>query len=176
MSGSDDAALAPGDSSAEQVNSIGRKARRGLTWSLLGSFGAKLGSFAVGLVLARLLSPADFGVFAVALAATAFAIRVNDAGIITACVQWRGKLEDMAPTGSTIAVLSSLLVYGVIWVVAPGFAKLSGVPQAAPVVRLLALVIACFTIGQSRPSANPLSANPGMPLVRWDPPSTIPRN
>ena len=105
MSVSDDADLASGDTNAEHVGNIGRKAGRGLTWSLLGNFGAKVGSFALGLVLARLLTPADFGLFAIALAVTAFAMHVNDAGIIAACMQWRGKLEKMAPTGAAIAVL-----------------------------------------------------------------------
>ena len=153
MSVSDDADLASGDTNAEHVGNIGRKAGRGLTWSLLGNFGAKVGSFALGLVLARLLTPADFGLFAIALAVTAFAMHVNDAGIIAACMQWRGKLEDMAPTGAVIAVLSSILVYGVLWVGAPAFAKLAGAPEAAPVVRLLTLIIVVDGITAVRSAA-----------------------
>jgi O-antigen/teichoic acid export membrane protein len=141
LSDSDDADLAPGDSGNEHVNKIGRQARRGLTWSLFGSFGTRSISFAVGLVMARLLSPADFGLFAVALAANQFAMLVNDAGIRDACVQWRGKLEDIAPTAATMAVLSSLLVYGLIWVSAPTFATLSGAPAATPLVRLVGLIV-----------------------------------
>jgi PST family polysaccharide transporter len=133
--------LAAADTSTEHVDKIGRKAGRGLTWSLLGTLCTKIGSFAVGLVLARLLAPADFGVYAVALAVTAFAMHVNDAGIIAACVQWRGKLEEMAPTGAAIAVLSSVFVYGLLWLAAPAFATLSGAPEATPVVRLLTLII-----------------------------------
>src|SRR5436309_1483955 len=115
LSVSDDAHLAANDSSTEHVDGIGRKAGRGLTWSLLGNLGIKMWTFAIGLVLARLLSPADFGVYAVALAATALVMNINDAGIIAACVQWRGKLEEMAPTGAVIAVVSSVFVYGVLW-------------------------------------------------------------
>jgi O-antigen/teichoic acid export membrane protein len=153
LSVSDDADVAPGSTSAEQVDDIGRKAGRGLTWSLFGTFGTKLGSFALGLVLARLLTPADFGVFAVALAVTAFAMHVNDAGIIAACVQWRGKLEEMAPTGAVIAVLSSVFVYLVLWFGAPAFATLSGAPEATPVVRLLTFVIVVDGITAVRSAA-----------------------
>lgn len=137
----DDAQLTAAGSSAEHAEAIGRKAGRGLTWSLLGSFITKLGSLALGLVLARLLTPADFGVYAIALAVTAFAMHVNDAGVIAACVQWRGKLEEMAPTGAAIALLSSFFMYGVLWCAAPGFATLSGAPEATPVVRVLTLII-----------------------------------
>lgn len=141
MSVSDEAGVRHADSSSEHVAQIGRKAGRGLTWSLLGTLGTKAGSFAIGLVLARLLTPEDFGVYAVALAASAFAMYVNDVGMIAACVQWRGKLEEMAPTATVIAVVSSLGAYGAIWVIAPSFAELSGVPEATPIVRLLTLVI-----------------------------------
>jgi O-antigen/teichoic acid export membrane protein len=141
LSCSDDAEVAKGDSSTEHIDTIARKAGRGLTWTLAGTLITKMGSFALGLVMARLLTPADFGVFAVALAATAFAISFNDAGIVAACVQWRGKLEDMAPTGASIALLSSVFVYGVLWLGAPAFATLAGVPEAVPVMRLLSLMI-----------------------------------
>ncbi|MFD4183422.1 lipopolysaccharide biosynthesis protein [Rhodococcus sp. NPDC058514] len=138
---SDDADSAPGRSTTEQVDNIGRTAGRGLTWSLLGGLSTKVISFTMGLVLARLLTPADFGEYAVALAATAFVMHVNDIGMIAACVQWRGKLEEMAPTGATIALVSSALVYGVLWLFAPAFATLAGSPDAAPVVRLLTVII-----------------------------------
>jgi len=153
LSGSDDADLAPGDPGNDHVDEISRKSRRGLKWSLVGNLTTKVGSFAVTLVMARLLSPADFGLYAVALAAMAIAMQVNDVGIIAACVQWRGKFEDMAPTAATLAMLSSLLVYGLLWVSAPAFARLAGAPEATPVVRLLTLVIVVDGIAAVRAAA-----------------------
>lgn len=150
---SDDADSATGESNAEQVDIIGRKAGRGLTWSLLGNLCTKAGSFAIGLILARLLTPADFGVYAVALAAAALLMHVNDIGMIAAGVQWRGKLEEMAPTGSAIAVVVSVLVYGVFWILAPSFAMLAGTPASAPVVRLLTLIIIVDGITSMRSAA-----------------------
>ena len=72
---------------------VGRLAGRGLSWSLFGNVLAKAGSFLVSLVLARLLSPSDYGVFGIALAASQLLMHINDAGIIAATVQWRGSLE-----------------------------------------------------------------------------------
>jgi PST family polysaccharide transporter len=135
------------------VGTIGRKAGRGLRWSLVGNLGTKLGSFTIGLILARLLVPADFGVFAVAMAATAFVMHVNDIGVIAAGVQWRGKLEEMAPTGTTIAIAFSTLVYAAFFVAAPAFATLAGTPDAAPVVRLLTVIIIVDGITSCRSAA-----------------------
>jgi PST family polysaccharide transporter len=100
-----------------------------------------MGSFTMGLVLARLLAPADFGLYAIALAATQFVMHVNDAGLIAATVQWRGKLEEMAPTATVLAVVFSTGVYGVFWVGAPYFSALAGSEEATGVVRLLTAVI-----------------------------------
>jgi Membrane protein involved in the export of O-antigen and teichoic acid len=128
-----------GDGAA--IGAIGRKAGRGLRWSLLGNVVMKAGSFVVSLVLARLLAPEDFGVYAVALAATQFVMTVKDIGIIAATVQWRGRLAEMAPTATLLALVSATSLYGVFWLGAPAFAALAGNPDAAPVVRVLTAVI-----------------------------------
>ncbi|MGW0808392.1 oligosaccharide flippase family protein [Nonomuraea sp. NPDC002799] len=125
----------------QQIGSLGKLAERGLRWGLLGNLVTKAGSFAMGLILARLLAPGDFGVYAVALAATAFVMSVKDLGIMVATIQWRGKLEEMAPTATVLSFLSAMGLYLVFWWGAPAFAELAGTPQAAPVVRLLTAVI-----------------------------------
>ncbi|MFJ2028462.1 oligosaccharide flippase family protein [Streptosporangium sp. NPDC087985] len=125
------------DAAASHVGEIGRQAGRGLRWSVLGNLAVRAGSFAVSLVLARLLVPEDFGVYAIAMAASQFVIHINDAGIIAATVQWRGRLEDMAPTATIVAIVSSTALYGVFWVIAPYFAQASGSEDATWVIRVL---------------------------------------
>jgi O-antigen/teichoic acid export membrane protein len=123
------------------TESIGRQAGRGLRWSLIGTMLSKVGSFAMGLVLARLLVPEDFGIYAIALAATGVLMHINDVGLIAATVQWRGRLADMAPTASTMAGLFGLAIYAVFYFASPAFAAAAGNRAAAPVVQLLTLVI-----------------------------------
>jgi O-antigen/teichoic acid export membrane protein len=123
------------------AQTIGRQASRGLRWSLVGTFINKVGSFAMGLVLARLLTPEDYGVYAVALSAMFFVMHVNDVGLIAATTQWRGKLEEMAPTATLIAIVFSIGTYVAFWFAAPVLADLSNVPAATPVIRVLVLII-----------------------------------
>lgn len=125
----------------EAAESIGQQAGRGLKWSLFGTLLTKFGSFAMGLVLARLLAPADFGVYAIAIAATAVLMHINDAGLIAATVQWRGKIEEMAPTAATMAMAFAFAIYGLFYLSAPLFAEAAGNADATSVVRILALVI-----------------------------------
>ncbi|NUT34665.1 MAG: oligosaccharide flippase family protein [Hamadaea sp.] len=121
--------------------SVGRRATRGLKWSLAGTLVHKLGSFALGLALARLLAPADFGVFAVAFATMQLVMVVNDVGLIAATVQWRGSLDEVAPTATVMATAFSVLVYTGFWFAAPLIAHVSAVPEATGVIRLLTVVI-----------------------------------
>jgi PST family polysaccharide transporter len=123
------------------TQNITGKAARGFRWGLFGTLTIKFGSFAMSLVLARLLMPADFGAYAVALAVTQFIIHINDIGLIAATVQWRGKLEEMTATASTLALVFSVVIYAIFFVLAEPFANLAGTPEAAGVVRVLLLLI-----------------------------------
>jgi PST family polysaccharide transporter len=124
-----------------ETESIGRQVGRGLSWGLLGNAVTKVGSFATSLAIAHLLVPHDFGVYAVALAATQFVIHINDVGLIPATVQWRGRLADMAPTAATLAAGFSVVVYVGFFFAAPSFARFAGVPEATLVIRVFTLTI-----------------------------------
>lgn len=139
------------------ISDIGRKAGRGAVWSLLGTLVTRAGSFVLGLVLARLLAPADFGIYAVALAATQLVMVVKDVGVMSAVVQWRGRLEEIAPTATTLTMCSALGLYGLFWVGAPYFSALAGSEEATPVVRILTAVILVEAITAVRSAA----------LLRW---------
>jgi O-antigen/teichoic acid export membrane protein len=127
--------------SADRAETIEKAAGKGLKWSFLSTAGTKVVTFTMGLVLARLLTPADFGTFAIASAATLFVMHINDVGLIAAVVQWRGKLSEIAPTATTMAALFSVVIYAAFWFIAPAFARLAGDANAAPVVRLLTVII-----------------------------------
>ena len=71
------------------VGAIGRQAMRGLSWSLGGTALSKMGGLVLGLILARLLAPTEFGLYAVAIAATQFVMVIKDLGVIAATMHWR---------------------------------------------------------------------------------------
>ncbi|NUR85084.1 MAG: lipopolysaccharide biosynthesis protein [Nonomuraea sp.] len=125
----------------QSVEDVGAQAGRGLRWSLLGNLVTRAGSFAMGLVLARLLAPDDFGTYAVALAATQIVMHIKDAGIQAATIQWRGRMEDMAPTATVLSFVFAIGLYGIFWVFAPTFAGMAGNEDATSIVRLLTSII-----------------------------------
>ncbi|WP_246005941.1 oligosaccharide flippase family protein [Georgenia muralis] len=102
---------------------------------------SRIGTLAIGIVLARLLGPEEFGTFAVALVALTAALSLNELGVSLAIVRWAGDPRLIAPTVSTISVVSSLAVFGIAFAAAPAFAREMGDPGATPVVRLLAVAV-----------------------------------
>lgn len=129
------------DDPGSDLSTISRRAGSGLRWALAGNVVLRGGSFAMSLVMVRLLAPHDFGLYAVALAAQAFLIHVNDMGMIAATVQWRGEVREMAATATTLAIGFSLAWYGLFWVGAPVLASAASSPDATLLIRLLTLTI-----------------------------------
>ncbi|HEX5493049.1 MAG TPA: lipopolysaccharide biosynthesis protein [Mycobacteriales bacterium] len=116
---------------------LGRRVRRGLVFSLLNNAVGRLGTVAAGIVLARLLVPADFGAFAVALVALNAVLSMNEMGASLALVRWPGDPRRIAPTVTTISLVTSALLYAGCLAGAGPFATAMGTPGAAGVVRLL---------------------------------------
>jgi O-antigen/teichoic acid export membrane protein len=110
-----------------------------LGWSFVNNMTAKLGTLAIGVILARLLGPHAFGTFAVALVAMLAVLSFNELGVSLAIVRWEGDPADIAPTVATISVLSSVVIYVACFFAAPAFASAMGAPAAAGVIRVLAL-------------------------------------
>lgn len=110
----------------------------GLAWSTVNSLVLRLGSFAVGIVLARLLAPEQFGVFAVALTVQAVLMTLADLGMSTDLIRSENSKEK-APTVATLALVSGTALTGVMAASAQSLADLLGSSQAGPVIAVMAL-------------------------------------
>ncbi|MEU4563807.1 lipopolysaccharide biosynthesis protein [Actinoplanes sp. NPDC023936] len=119
--------------------SLGAKAGRAIGWSLASTALGRLSTLAIGIALARLLGPAEFGTFAVAMVALVALLSFNELGVSLAIVRWPGEPREIAPTVATISVLTSVLIYVGCFFGAPAFASAMGDPSAASVVRVLSL-------------------------------------
>jgi O-antigen/teichoic acid export membrane protein len=121
--------------------SLASVATRALGWSFFNNAFARLGTLAIGVTLARLLGPHQFGTFAVALLALLALLSFNELGVSLAIVRWQGEPREIAPTVSTISVLGSVIIYAACFLAAPLFARTMGAPAAAGVIRVLGLNI-----------------------------------
>jgi len=114
-----------------------RKVRRALGLSFLNTAIGRVGTVLTGILLAHILAPADFGAFAVALVALNAVLSINELGVSLALVRWPGNPRDIAPTVTTISMISSAILFVLCWFGAPEFALQLGSPGATGVVRLL---------------------------------------
>jgi lipopolysaccharide exporter len=120
--------------------------RRGLAWSLLNSAVLRLGTFLTGIALARLLAPAEFGAFAVALTAQTVLINLSELGL-TAVLVRDGEIGRRGPTVTTIAGGSGALAFLLMWTTAPALSDFMGAPEATSAVRLMSVVVLAAGLG-----------------------------
>jgi PST family polysaccharide transporter len=118
-----------------------RRASGALAWSFVNAAVARLGTLAIGILLARLLGPREFGTYAVAYLALTAVLSFNELGVSLAIVRWPGDPAVIAPTVTTVSVASSTVIAAAGWFAAPAFSSGMGSPDAAPVVRLLVLSV-----------------------------------
>jgi len=127
--------------SSQATPSLGRKVGRGALWSLANNVVLRLGTLAAGIALARILSPTDYGVFAVALVAMTLLQAFNELGVSLALVRWERPVQEFAGTAMTIAMGFSAGLYGLVYVLAPPFCEAMGSPNAVGVLRVLCIAV-----------------------------------
>jgi PST family polysaccharide transporter len=92
-------------------------------------------------VLARLLGPADFGLFALALLVMTMFDYVRDFGIGIGLVQRPEQWSRLAPTGTTLTWVSGIAIGGICFAAAPLAADLLGDSRLTPIVQVLAIAL-----------------------------------
>lgn len=118
---------------------LGVRMRSGLRWGLVNTVFSRVVGPVVGIVMARILTPEDFGIVAVALIALNGLIAVNELGVTNAVIRWPGDLADAARTATTIAIVGSIGLFVACFFAAPVFADQLNTPAATGVLRLLAV-------------------------------------
>jgi O-antigen/teichoic acid export membrane protein len=120
---------------------IPRETMRGTFWGYLSFASGKLLNFIATLILARLLVPAQFGLIAYCTIAIQYLDIMNSAGIGSALISRKDKLEEAANSAFIANILLGFISYGVAWVAAPSVAAFFNEEQLVPLMRTLAIVL-----------------------------------
>lgn len=124
------------DSAVSNVRTV-----RGVLWAGATHGLSKAAIVVSTIVLARILVPADFGLFALGLLVVNYLDRIKDVGVGASLVYRREPWTRMARTGLPLSLLSSILLAAVAFVAAPWVATFFHDPAAADLVRALSLVV-----------------------------------
>ncbi len=117
----------------------GSRVGQALSWKAIQHVGVKLIFMVRLVVLARLLSPDDFGLLAIASVAIDFLLRVTNVGMVAALVQRAETEESHYDLAWTVGFLRGLLIALIVFLAAPEIAVFMADPRATPLIQVLAL-------------------------------------
>lgn len=121
--------------------SLGGRAASGVIWLTAQTWATRLGGFVTMAILARLLTPGDFGTVALALAVLPVVYLIADLGFTTYLMQADYVDSRRASTAFWLSSATGLLLSVSLALSAPLLAAIAGVPEAAPVIAAIASVV-----------------------------------
>jgi PST family polysaccharide transporter len=115
---------------------------RQTVWNYLIFALSKSSTLLMTVVVARMLTPTEFGIFALAVLVANLFDYVKDLGVAAALVQNRRGWGALAPTGLTLSILFGLFAGGLLAATAGVAAAALGEPELTDLIRLLAIGLA----------------------------------
>ncbi len=110
-------------------------------WVALSLGGGQLLSIAAMLVLARVLTPADFGLVALATLLVSVLGYIQESGVGAALIHFRGDPRATASSALVFASASGLVLACVVALTAPVYANFVHNPDVTPLVRALSVLL-----------------------------------
>ena len=121
---------------------LGKRVRTGALWNAASNVLLRLGNILVLAVVARIVSPTELGIFALAAALQILVGDLAVLGVASAVARADLDADEIGPTVVTISVVSGLLLSSVMAIWAAPLASLLGAPAAADAIRILAVCVA----------------------------------
>jgi len=112
---------------------------RAAQWRFASTIVGALSRFAIGVLLARLLTPSDFGVVALAMVVLGFAQPFGDLGIAGAVVQRRDLTVRHVRAAFTLATIGGVAIAAALAAAAPFAAMLVRDARVTPILRVLSI-------------------------------------
>lgn len=129
-----------------QINTIKFQVFSGLLWKFAERIGAQAITFVLSIILARLLSPSDYGAIAVLLVFITIADVFVNAGFGSALIQKKDADDLDFSSVFYFSFIFSVFVYFVVFLAAPFIANFYNMPILQPALQVLALRIPAAAI------------------------------
>lgn len=124
-----------------------KETTKGVFWSLIERFGTQGVQFLVMLVMARLLSPNDYGVVGMLVVFVAIAQAFVDGGFSQALIRKKDRTEVDNSTVFYFNIVVSVLLYLIFYLFAPCVSKFYNMPTLTPFMRVICLSIIINAFG-----------------------------
>ncbi|MGC4100575.1 lipopolysaccharide biosynthesis protein [Ferruginibacter sp.] len=126
------------------------KALSGSIWSLIETFSTQIVQFIVGVILARILGPKDYGLIALTGIFTAVSMAITDAGFEKTLVQKKDLTSIQTTTIFYINILLGLFITLVFVLLAPFIATFFNEPKLTTVLQVVSTGILITAFGQTQ--------------------------
>ncbi len=123
------------------ADSLKSKSLRAVSWTLLEAVGLRGTQFIVGIVLARLLLPEEFGLIAMLAVFMAVSQSLLDSGFGAALIQKRDATQVDKCSIFYLNIIIGFVVAGALCLAAPWIARFYEQPILTPLARLMSLVV-----------------------------------
>jgi len=127
--------------------SLKKKAVTGTLWVAVERFGSTGIELLVFVILARLLTPADFGLIAMVIAFFAIAQTFVDSGMGQALIRKKEITEDDRSTIFWFNMAISIVLYILLYISAPYIAGFYSEPILTPITRVMGISVIFFGLG-----------------------------
>ena len=127
--------------------SLSARTLSGLGWSYLSTFTKALLSLLVLVILARLLTPVDFGLLGIAWIFILLGVRFGQAVVGPAIVQRYELTERHIHVGFTLSVVIGIAIMAIIWFFAPLIGDFFNEPRAAQILQVLSVIFFVNGVG-----------------------------
>jgi len=131
--------------------SLKKKTVKGVAWTSLDQVATLGFAFVIGVILARLLSPSDYGLLAMIAVFNAIAMAFVNSGFGNALIRKPDLTEDDNSTAFYFNVVAGVVMTGFIWLIAPWVAIFYDKPILTQLLRVegLLLIVSSLTIVQN---------------------------
>lgn len=132
-------------------NDLKKKAASGMVWTALQKYSTMIISFISGIILARLLTPFDYGCIGMLSIFMVLARTFIDGGFASALIQKKNPSKEDYSTIFFWNLSVSVVMYATLYLTAPAIARFYDIPILSSVLRVQALVlfVNAFTLVQS---------------------------
>lgn len=123
------------------TSDIKQKAVKGMLWSFIERFGSLLILFVSNVVLARILSPDEFGIVGILMAFILFSSILTDGGLGNALIQKKNLTNDDCSTIFFSNIVVAIVCYLILFFSADFIADFFSLPQLSSLMPVIGLVV-----------------------------------
>lgn len=123
------------------------KVVKGVLWSAVERFSVQGVNFVLGIIIARLLSPGDYGLVAMLAIFMALSQSFIDGGFGNALIQKKDRTDIDCSTVFYFNIALSVLIYLIIYISAPLIASFYNAPQLILIARIIGLTLIINSFG-----------------------------